>query len=128
MPVADPATCRDHSLDWTDYFYRRRGKEILELVTEEIITEHKENADEHLGRHSASLHVVLNYLRTKPILGKEFVYVEEPYRRYRLGLITARGTPADIALEPVFSSEIDAMHALFLMRLEKLRLLVAGGK
>jgi hypothetical protein len=128
MPVSDPNQCRDHSADWTKYFYWRRGKDILAMVNNEIIAEHAANADEHLGPHSDSLQTVLNYFRAQPVLNKEFVYAVRPYQEYRLGRIKERGAPAEILDKPVFATEIEAMHATFLARIQRLRKLVEGGQ
>jgi hypothetical protein len=98
------------------------------MVNNEIIAEHAANADEHQGPHSEALHTVLNYFRAQPVLDKEFVYVAQPHGEYRLGKIKERGAPLEIMDKPVFKTEIEAMHATFLARIERLRKLVDGGQ
>lgn len=121
MPITDPAQCRDHSADWLTYFYRRRGAEILSLIDDKLIEEHEKNADQRLGHHSANLHLVLNYFRAAPVIGKEFVYVVKPYEQYRVGVITARGSEAELLDDKTYGSELEAVHAVFLARAQKLR-------
>lgn len=128
MPISDPNTCRDHSEDWNDYFYRRRGAEILNLITPEVIEEHRVNADQSKGMHSNELHLALNFFRAAPILGKEFVYTLEPHSRYRVAIVTERGTPVKMADDVIHTSESEAVHAVFLARVENLSRAVQAGK
>lgn len=127
MPVTDPAACRDRSLEWMDYFYRRRGAEIAEMIDDDLMTEHERNSDQNLGHHSTTLHLVLNYFRGAPIIGKEFVYAVKPHEQYRIGLITARGVPAELLDDTVYATEKEAIHAVFLARVAKLRATVAAS-
>jgi hypothetical protein len=121
MPIADPRECRDHAEDWTEYFYQRRGAEINDLITDELIEEHHRNSDQALGQHSADLHLVLNYFRAAPIIGKEFVYTVIPHQEYRIGVVTARGTAPTMLNDAVYPSEKEAVHAVFMARVSKLR-------
>jgi hypothetical protein len=121
MPITDPTECRDHAEDWIEYFYRRRGAEINELITDTLIEEHHHNSDQALGQHSADLHLVLNYFRAAPIIGKEFVYTVDPHQEYRVGIVTARGTAPAILDDDVYTSEKEAVHAVFMARVRKLR-------
>lgn len=120
MPVTSPDQCRDHSADWTKYFYDRRGREIAAMIDAALIAEHEENPMQLLGHHSTTLHIVLNYFRNAPIIGKEFVYVDEPYERYKIGLVTGRGEPAAMLDETTYATEAEAIHAVFLARVNKL--------
>lgn len=128
MPISDPAQCRDHSEDWLAYFHRRRGAEILDLIDDELIDEHARNADQKLGHHSTNLHLVLNYFRAAPIIGKEFVYAAEPHGEYRVGVVTARGTAAELLDDKTYATEQEAIHAVFLARVQKLREAMSGSE
>jgi hypothetical protein len=121
MPITNPASCRDHAEDWFGYFYARRGAEICEMITPDLIAEHRNNADQSHGPHSSDLHLVLNYLRAAPIIGKEFVCVVKPHEQYRVGIVTARGTAPDMLNEQCYSSEQEGVHAVFMARVDKLR-------
>jgi hypothetical protein len=121
MPISTPTACRDHAADWIEYFYRRRGAEISEMITDEVVAEHERNPLQAHGHHSATLHLVLNHFRNAPIIGKEFVYAVRPYAEYRIGIVTERGRPADMLDDRTFASEEEAVHAVFLARVAKLR-------
>jgi hypothetical protein len=64
---------------------------------------------------------VLNYFRNRPIIGKEFVYAVRPYEEYKVGVVTGRGEPAAMLDDRTFATEEEAVHAVFLRRVEKLR-------
>lgn len=121
MPVTAPAECRDHATDWVEYFYRRRGAEIAAMIDDDLIAEHERNPMQAQGHHSATLHLVLNYFRNAPIIGKEFVYAVEPYEQYKVGIVTGRGQPAAMLDQTTYASEDEAVHAVFLARVDKLR-------
>jgi hypothetical protein len=121
MPVTSPDQCRDHSADWIEYFYRRRGAEILSMIDDDLIEEHRTNPMQLQGHHSPDLHIVLNYFRNAPIIGKEFVYAVKPYEEYQVGIVTARGTAAALLNDTTYSSEDEAVHAVFMARVNKLR-------
>lgn len=118
--ITSPYQCRDHSTDWLDYFYDRRGAEIASMVTPELLEEHRRNSDQSKGHHSSELHIVLNFLRMAPIIGKEFVYAETPYDTYRIGRVTARYTEPEVISDEQYPSEQDAIHQVFLKRLRKI--------
>lgn len=121
MPVTSPDQCRDHSADWIEYFYRRRGAEILSMIDDALIEEHRTNPMQLHGHHSPDLHIVLNYFRNAPIIGKEFVYAVKPYEEYQVGIVTARGTAAALLNDTTYASEDEAVHAVFMARVNKLR-------
>lgn len=121
MPIATPAECRDHAADWIDYFYRRRGAEIAAMIDDDLVAEHERNPLQARGHHSTTLHLVLNYFRNAPIIGKEFVYAVRPYEEYKVGVVTGRGEPAAMLDDRTFATEEEAVHAVFLRRVEELR-------
>jgi branched-chain amino acid transport system permease protein len=50
------------------------------------------------------------------------VVAEEPWRDYRIGILSgARGVLPKVLDEPVFASEQDALHGVFLARIRDLR-------
>ncbi|MFD1708849.1 hypothetical protein ACFSCZ_19440 [Siminovitchia sediminis] len=121
MPINDPKTFRDKTEDWAPFFAKRRQAELSKLLTEEVIEEHRLNprgsAD---APHSNELHEILNYMRMSPIEGRSFVYVMEPYKKYAIGEMTSRGELAKISDHPIYSTEEEAVHAVFLLRLKQL--------
>ncbi|MCX6433982.1 MAG: hypothetical protein NTX29_14820 [Actinobacteria bacterium] len=121
MPVTSPDQCRDHSADWIEYFYGRRGGEILALIDEDLINEHRSNPMQLKAHHSANLHLVLNFFRNAPIIGKEFVYAVRPYEAYQVGVVTSRGTAGALLDDTTYTTEDEAVHAVFMARVNKLR-------
>ncbi|MCL2482786.1 MAG: hypothetical protein FWF43_05110 [Propionibacteriaceae bacterium] len=126
MPYSDPLQLRDHNNDWLDYYWRRRAGEVLELITPEVIAEHESNPEQLKGRHSNALHEVLNFMRYKPTIGKEYAYAIEPYQKYRIGRVVARGQQAEWVDDTIYSSEKAAVHAIFMIRLEIMRKVARG--
>lgn len=125
MALSNPKDCRDHAEDWNNYFYHRRGNEILDLITPEILEEHRTNADQSRGMHSNDLHLVLNFFRSAPIIGKKFVYTVTPHSEYRVAIVSGRGTPVAFADDVTYGSESEAVHAVFLARVDDLEQAVA---
>lgn len=120
MMLTSPSQCRDHAIDWFEYFQTRRSAEIASMVTTEIIEEHRRNSDQSQGHHSPELHLILNFLRLAPIIGKEFVLAETPYETFRIGRVTARYSHPEVISEETFGSELEAIHQVFLKRLKKI--------
>ena len=121
MGISTPSEYPDKELVWDEYFNRQRRAELKGLLTEEVIAEHKANPLGYRKFHSPALQRVLNYFRAQGILGKYFVYASEPWREYRVAAVTERGTPPKILDEPVFASEEEAMHGVFMLRSDELR-------
>ena len=121
MGISTPSEYPDKELVWDEYFNHRRRAELKGLLTEEVIAEHKANPLGYRKFHSPALQRVLNYFRAQSILGKYFVYASEPWREYRVAGVTERGRPAEILAEPVFASEEEAMHGVFMLRSDELR-------
>jgi len=120
MPLSDPLDYRDKTADALEVFHARRREVVGRLLTPEMLELQRTMREPETIEKYPHYHLVMNYLRLAPAVGKSFVYAEEPYRRYRIGLITQRGTPAEILDESrgVFDNERDARHAVFRLRLE----------
>jgi hypothetical protein len=116
MPLSDPTTTRDKSEDWMEEFRRRRVEALRPLVTPELVEAHRANPR---GPHSHELNLVLNFVRGPafPMDAKPFVHLRHPYDDYGLALMTARGEPATLSADTRYSSETEAVHAVFLQRL-----------
>jgi hypothetical protein len=121
VAISTPSEYPDKALVWDEYFNRRRSVEIRDLLTEEVIAEHKANPLGYRKFHSPALQRVLNYFRMQSILGKYVVYASEPWREYRIAAVTERGQPPTILDEQVFASEEEAMHGVFMQRCNELR-------
>ena len=101
--------------DW-DAKQRRR---IVELITDELIEEHRAKP---LGQRSDALERVLNYFRRQPQPGKYVIVATDPWREYRIGVLSGvRGQTAEILDDESFATEEEAMHGVFLRRVRDLR-------
>ncbi len=122
MPLTDPRRYRDRTADWMAWFSAARRARLRSLVTPELIAEHAADPAGYGTRHGAALQEVLVALRSAPTVGKPFAWIEVPYRRYRLGTLQGRGTAPVIDRRTLYRSEAEAIHAVFLARLEWLGL------
>jgi hypothetical protein len=120
MPIRDPGKYRDKTADWSEFFYRVRQQELTPLVTDALIAEHRDDPRGISKRHSYALQDVLNHMHGVPIDGKTFVFAVVPYQEYRIGILHSRGVEPTILQERAFSTEDEAVHAVFLQRLESL--------
>lgn len=91
---------------------------VRALVDAELIEEHRRAPR---GPHSDRLARVLRYLRSRPIAGKEIVLEVEPWREYRIGLLSGVPGRAAVPLDAAYATYDEALHAIFLRRVERLR-------
>ncbi|MET0154342.1 MAG: inner-membrane translocator [Candidatus Binatia bacterium] len=111
----------DKALHYYERFDRNLRGQLRELITDEVIAEYQANP---LGERPQSepLRRLLNYFRRAPQAGKYVVVAVEPWRDYRIGILSgARGVLPKVLDEPVFASEQDALHGVFLARIRDLR-------
>jgi hypothetical protein len=121
MGLSRPSDFPDKGMVWWEHYDRRRRAEIAGLIDADVIAEHEANPLGYRSFHSPRLQRILNYFRSQPILGKYFVYASEPWREYRIAMVVERGEPATILDEPVFATEEEAMHGVFMRRIADLR-------
>lgn len=109
---------RDRQLQvYVDFDAKLRAR-IKALVTPELIAEHAANP---LGQHSDALERVLSYFRRQPLPGKYIVIATKPWQEYALGVLSGvRGQPAMLLDGPTFASEEEALHGVFLRRVQDL--------
>ncbi|MFC5996230.1 hypothetical protein ACFQE5_18655 [Pseudonocardia hispaniensis] len=92
---------------------------MTELLTDDLIAEHAANP---AGPHSDALQRVLRYLRRAPIPGKYVIVAVEPWKEYRIGVLTGvRGEAPEVLDDGPFSTEEEALHAVFRKRVDDLR-------
>jgi hypothetical protein len=90
---------------------------VRAAVDDELVEEHRHAPR---GPHSDRLTRVLRFLRSRPIPGKLIVVEEEPWRSYRIGVLSGvPGEPASI-LDERYPTYDDCLHAIFLRRLDDL--------
>ena len=111
----------DKALPYYERFDRALRAQLKPLVTDEVIAEHRTNPLGERGPQSEALRRLLNYFRRLPQGGKHVVVAVEPWRQYRLGVLsTVRGEPAKVLDAPVFATEEEALHGVFLARVRDL--------
>ena len=120
--ISQPRSHRDRAEDFYGVFDRSRRSEVRATVANhpEIVDEHRANPLEDHRPHSPTLQCVQNYLRSQPALGKYCICTSEPWLEYRIAVIVERGAPPVVLDEPVFASEGEAMHGVFVRRLADL--------
>ncbi len=117
MTQTNPASA-DRTLEVTARWDQRMRQRLIPLVTEELIAEHARNP---LGQHSDALERLLNYFRRAAPLGKLAVLRTKPFAEWRIVVIAGvRGQPPRFYDDRVFHTEREAMHAVFLARIDEL--------
>jgi branched-chain amino acid transport system permease protein len=99
-------------------FDARWKDRVRALVDGALVEEHRLAPR---GPHSDRLARVLRYFRSRPIPGKEIVLEVQPWREYRIGLLTGEPGRAAEPLGEAYGSDDEALHAIFLRRVERLR-------
>lgn len=127
MPIRNPNDYRDKTADWLALFAEKRRAALAPLVTPALLREHEEDPRGGDTPHGFALQDVLNHVHNMPTDGKSFAYAEVPYQRYRLGVMHARGAAPTFPDDRVFTSEREAVHAVFLDRLKTLGLMDGEG-
>jgi branched-chain amino acid transport system permease protein len=98
-------------------FNERWASRVRALFDEPLIEEHRQAPR---GPHSDRLARVLRYFRSQPIPGKLIVIEEIPWRRYRIGVLTGVPGQAASPLDGDYATYDDALHAIFLRRVDEL--------
>lgn len=97
---------------------QRMRQRLIPLVTEELVAEHARNP---LGQHSDALERLLNYFRRASPMGKLAVLCTKPFAEWRIVVLAGmRGQPPRFYDDRVFYSEREAIHAVFLERIDEL--------
>lgn len=91
---------------------------VRDLIDEALIEEHRRAPR---GLHSDRLTRVLRYFRSRPIPDKEIVLEVQPWREYRIGLLSGVPGQAAVPLDPPYATYDEALHAIFLRRVRRLR-------
>jgi branched-chain amino acid transport system permease protein len=92
---------------------------VRRLLSEDIIAEHQRDPR---GHHSDTLKRVLDYLRRSNVLTPYVVICTKPFREWRVARLSgARGQPPLFVDEQAFQSEAEAIHALFLKRVDEVK-------
>ena len=109
--------------DKQELYYRRFNKRLRdrlkELITPELIAEHKADP---LGHHSDALARVLNYFRRGEMADKYVIHRMKPAEeRFRIMAVSGeRGRPPRVVDDREYTEIKEAYHAVFLLRVNDL--------
>lgn len=99
-------------------FDARLRAELKQLVTEELIKEHRTTFGK---RRSDALERVLTYFRSAAVTDKYAILAVKPSVEYRIVALSGRrGVPPRAVDDQVFTNEQDALHGVFLKRVRDL--------
>jgi len=111
----------DKAFHYYERFDHELRRQLKALVDEAVVEEHRANPLGAGGPHSEPLRRLLDYFRRAPQAGKYVVVAVEPWREYRIGVLSgARGVAPQVLDEPIFASEEEALHGVFLARIRDL--------
>ncbi|MBK0418787.1 hypothetical protein JD276_07040 [Leucobacter sp. CSA1] len=114
-------TERNREAEVYEHFLRRARDRFGELLTPELIEEHRRDP---LGEKSPALLHLLDFMRQAPIPGKLAVYAIKPREEYQIiRLSGVSGVPNDTRDPRRFATEEEALHEVFLRRLGELGLI-----
>jgi len=99
-------------------FDARLRAELKQLITEDLIKEHRRTFGK---RRSDALERVLTYFRTAAVTDKYAILAVKPFAEYRIVALSGRrGVPPRAVDDQLFTSEQDALHGVFLKRVQDL--------
>ena len=99
-------------------FDARLRAELRKLITEDLIKEHRATFGQ---RRSDTLERVLTYFRSVAVTDKYAILAVKPFAEYRIVALSGRrGVPPRTVDDQVFTSEHDALHGVFLKRVQDL--------
>ena len=106
---------RDRESEVQSVFDANLRARLTELVTPDLIEEHRRNP---VGHHSPALGIVLTALRQVPTRGKLAVWAIEPARQWMIIRLSGQqGVAHDLSDPGRFFDEDEVLHEVFLRRL-----------
>jgi branched-chain amino acid transport system permease protein len=100
-------------------FHQIARERVRGLLSDEIVAEHSARP---LGPHSDSLARVLTFMRGAEMEGKQVLLSIETDRRWRIARVTRTDRQRPLIVEgDDFTSCDEALHAVFLQRVEAVR-------
>jgi branched-chain amino acid transport system permease protein len=91
---------------------------VRRLLNKDVIAEHQSDPR---GHHSDTLKRVLDYMRRSSLLTPYVLICTEPFRGWRIARLSGvRGQPPLFVDERTFNSEAEAIHAVFLKRVDEI--------
>lgn len=117
--MADEATeIADKQTIYLRRFDAQLRRELKPLITDQLIQEHRTTAGK---RRSDALERVLTYFRRADAADKYAVLAVEPFAEYRIVALSGRrGVPPRVVDDQVFRTPDEALHGVFLKRVQGL--------
>jgi branched-chain amino acid transport system permease protein len=116
--MADLTEDFDRAVIALDRWDARTRAAVRRLLSAETIAEHQRGPR---GQHSDTLKRVLDYLRRSSALTPFVVICTQPFREWRLARLSGiRGEAPAFVDEQTFKSEAEAIHALFVKRVDEI--------
>ena len=114
----EAAAIRDKQTIVTRRFDGVVRDELKLLITDELIEEHRRTEGQ---RRSDALERVLTYFRRAAIADKYAILASKPFAEYRLVALSGRrGVPPRIVDDRTYATTDEALHAVFLKRVQDL--------
>ena len=108
----------DRQAIFTRRFDARLRDELRQLVTDELIEEHRTTNGK---RRSDALERVLTFFRAAAVADKYAVLAVKPFAEYRIVALSGRrGVPPRAVDDQVFKTPEEALHGVFLKRVQDL--------
>jgi len=99
-------------------FDARLRTDLKKLITEDLIQEHRATFGK---RRSDALERVLTYFRSTAVADKYAALAVKPFAEYRIVALSGRrGVPPRVVDDQIFTSVEDALHGVFLKRVQDL--------
>jgi branched-chain amino acid transport system permease protein len=99
-------------------FDARLRADLKKLITEDLIQEHRATFGK---RRSDALERVLTYFRSTAVADKYAALAVKPFAEYRIVALSGRrGVPPRVVDDQIFTSVEDALHGVFLKRVQDL--------
>jgi branched-chain amino acid transport system permease protein len=108
----------DKQMIYVRRFDKRLREELKKLVTDELIEEHRRTTG---GRRSDALERLLTYFRRAAVVDKYAILMVKPFAEYRIVALSGRrGLPPRMVDDRTYQTPEDALHAVFLKRVQDL--------
>jgi hypothetical protein len=118
--VRTPGSYPDRGEAWEQVHFRRRCRSVADLVTQERIDEHRGNPFGYREHHSLDLQRLDRMLKTYPARDTRHMPVLAADGRWRILTFRRHQEPA-LLDTPVCDTLDDAVHQIFLIRVEALQ-------
>jgi hypothetical protein len=125
--IRSPRAYHDRGEVWEAEHYRRRCLDVEPLVRPEMVEEHRTNPFGYRTHHTLELQRVDRLLKTYPADGTRHMPILGGDGRWRI-MAFRRHAQAVTLDEPVLGTLDDAVHQIFLIRLEALQTFVRGQR